>query len=459
MSYYSRSASAPLDSAHGLPHPRRLWAVLSVSLAVVLSVLDGSLANVALPTIASELHASAHASVWVVNGYQLAIITTLLPVAALAEHIGYRRVFRTGILIFTLSSAGCAWAHSLSGLVAARVIQGLGASAIMCCSSALLRLAYPSERFGKGLALNTFVVTLASAAGPTICAAMLSFTTWPWLYAINLPIGLLALLTARQLPFSPLQPRTFDALNILLNAFGMSAGVVGITLLNSTPWIAIILIIIAILSMRQLVMRSRIQETPLLPLDLFRIPRFRWAVSASFCMFSAQMCAFVTLPFYVQHELGLSIVHTGLLMTTWPVGASLANLAISPFIDRLRAASMSASGAILQTGGLVLLLMFHHGASDLRIAACMLLSGIGFGLFQAPNGRDMLSAAPRVRSGAAGGMQATARVSGQTCGAALAGLCFSLSIWQGSRLALGVAAGLSVIAVILNLNRRRALKE
>ncbi len=442
----------------GLPYPRRFWAVLSVSLAVVLSVLDGSLANVALPAIAMELHSSAHSSVWVVNGYQLAIISTLLPMAALAEYTGYRRVFCMGIIIFSLSSLGCALAHSMGMLVAARIVQGFGASAIMCCSSALLRHTYPVDSFGKGLARNTFVVTLSSAAGPSVCAVVLSVTTWQWLFVINVPIGLLAYLTAKALPATPSQERTFDIKNIILNAFGMSLGVIGLNQLNSSPWISLSLIAIAVLCVWRLVLRCQGQAAPLLPLDLFSIQRFRWAVGASFCMFSAQMCAFVALPFYMQHALGRSIVQTGLLMTAWPVGASLANLAISPFIDRLRAASMASIGAGGQIMGLMIILALPHSAPDYWIASGMLLSGIGFGFFQAPNGRDMLSAVPRARSGAAGGMQATARVNGQTWGAALAGLCFSFSVSQGSYIALAASAGFSASALVLNLSRRKAIR-
>ncbi|MFP1729010.1 MFS transporter [Lonsdalea quercina] len=439
----------------GLPGSRRVWAVLSVSLAVVLSVLDGTLANVALPTIAHSLNASAQTSVWVVNGYQLAIIATLLPMAALGEFISYRKVFSAGVVVFTLSSLGCAMADSMSGLIAARVIQGVGAAAVMCCTSALLRHTYPAKTFGRGLARNAFVVTASSAAGPSICAAVLSVAPWEWLFVINFPIGILALVCARALPMTPRQPRKFDLQAIVLNALGMSLGVIGLNELNHSPPLALTLILSAALCLWRLVNRCLGDDSPLLPLDLFKIPRFRWAIAASFCMFAAQMCAFVALPFYMQHSLGRTIVQTGLLMTAWPVGSSLANLGLSSFVDRVQAGSLCATGAGLQIIGLILIVALPHGTRDLWLLCGLFLAGVGFGFFQSPNSRDMLSAPPRSRSGAAGGMQAAARVNGQAWGTALAGLCFSLSASEGDDLALSASIGFSLIALLLNLRRRR----
>ncbi|KAF1022920.1 MAG: Riboflavin transporter RibZ [Paracidovorax wautersii] len=449
------AATPPVDD--GLPMPRRVWAILAVVLGIMLSVLDGTLANVALPTIAADLHASPSAAIWIVNAYQLAIIATLLPFAALGERVGYRRIFSGGVLVFTLASLACALAGSIEALVAARVVQGLAASAIMCCSSALLRYSYPAADLGKGIARNAFVVTVSSAAGPSICAAVLSVADWPWLFVLNVPIGIAALVACRTLPATPRQPRGFDLWSLLLNGLGMCLGVVGLGMLMHRPWVAVPLIALAALALWLLVRRSRGQATPLLPLDLFAIQRFRWAISASFCMFAAQMCAFVALPFYLQHTLGRSVVQTGLLMTAWPIGSSLTNLAISPFVDRVQAAGMCVISAALLIAGLALAALLPVGSHDGWMVFGLLLAGIGFGCFQAPNNREMLSAQPRTRSGAAGGMQATARVSGQAWGAVLAGLCFALSASHGGSIALGAAMAFGATAMAINLVRRQVL--
>src|SRR6201991_1432063 len=130
-------AHAPRGQPDGLPTPRRYWSMAAIWLALTMSVLDGAIANVALPTIARELNASAASSIWIVNAYQLAITVTLLPLAALGDRLGYRRVYMAGLAVFTLGSLGCALSHSLEQLTAARVLQGLGAGGIMSINSGL----------------------------------------------------------------------------------------------------------------------------------------------------------------------------------------------------------------------------------------------------------------------------------------------------------------------------------
>src|SRR5512144_2812705 len=131
-------AHAPPDAPDGLPVPRRYWSVATIWLAMAMSVLDGAIANVALPTIAHELNATAAASIWIVNAYQLAITVTLLPLAALGDRLGYRRVYIAGLAVFTLGSLGCALSHTLVSLTTARVLQGLGAGGIMSINAALV---------------------------------------------------------------------------------------------------------------------------------------------------------------------------------------------------------------------------------------------------------------------------------------------------------------------------------
>ncbi|MGH7034987.1 MAG: MFS transporter, partial [Stellaceae bacterium] len=173
----------------GLPVPQRYWAMITVGLAVTMSTLDSSIANVALPTIATDLGASPASSIWIVNAYQLAITVTLLPLAALGDRLGYRRVYMVGLAVFTLGSLGCALSHTLASLTAARVLQGLGAGGIMSINAALVRFTYPKRLLGRGIGLNALVISVSAAIGPTVAAAILSRWSWEWLFAINVPIG------------------------------------------------------------------------------------------------------------------------------------------------------------------------------------------------------------------------------------------------------------------------------
>src|SRR5579864_2486485 len=141
-------------SADGLPVPRRYWAIATIVLAISMSVLDSSIANVALPSIARDFHASNAASIWVINAYQIAILAALLPLASLGEIVGYRRISQAGLLVFTLASLACACATSLPALSAARIVQGLGAAGIMSVNAALVRFTYPQRLLGRAIGIN-----------------------------------------------------------------------------------------------------------------------------------------------------------------------------------------------------------------------------------------------------------------------------------------------------------------
>src|SRR6202167_2270627 len=173
----------------GLPQPERGWAISTIAVGLIMPVMDGAIANVALPTIARDLDASPAFSIWIVNGYQLAITISLLPLASLGEIIGYRRVYLAGLLLFTLASLFCALSHTLLLLTIARIMQGFGAAGIMSVNAALVRFTYPRAQLGRGIGLNALVVAISAAVGPTVASVILAVGTWPYLFAINVPLG------------------------------------------------------------------------------------------------------------------------------------------------------------------------------------------------------------------------------------------------------------------------------
>ena len=203
--------------------PRRLWAILAVAFGVSLSVIDSAIANVALPTIGLELGISAADSIWIVNAYQLAIMVSLLSFSALGDVVGYRKVYIGGLMLFTVASVGCALSTSLPTLVLARVMQGFGAAAVTSVNTTLIRIIYPKAQLGRGMGINATVVAVSSVAGPTLAAGILSVAQWPWLFAVNIPIGLVALwLSHRFLPDNPVRvsARRFDWRDAVMNATG-----------------------------------------------------------------------------------------------------------------------------------------------------------------------------------------------------------------------------------------------
>ncbi len=443
------------DPDDGVPLPQRTLAILTIGLATGMAVMDGAIANIALPTIAVDLHATPSASIWVINAYQLAVTVTLLPLASLGEIYGYRRVYQTGLAVFTVASLACALSHSLLGLTAARVLQGLGAAGIMSVNSALTRYVYPRSLLGRGLGLNALVAATCSAVGPTVASGVLAVSTWPWLFAINVPIGLAAFgIAMRVLPGTPLAANRFDGGSAALNAATFGLLIMGVdgyahgeTGLAATIELAACAVLGALLVRRQLDRAS-----PLLPVDLLRIPLFRLSAATSVLSFGAQTLAFVSLPFWLQGSLGWTATQTGLLMTPWPVATAIAAPVAGRLADRHSAGLLGGVGMGVFTAGLLLLALLPAGAGAVDIGWRMAVCGMGFGFFQSPNNRAMISAAPLSRSGGASGMLGTARLLGQTFGAALVALIFSLT-QQGVKPALLVAAGFSAAGAVASALR------
>jgi DHA2 family multidrug resistance protein-like MFS transporter len=445
-----------MDHEQGLPYPQRYWAILVVALGITLAVLDGAIANVALPTIARNLNASPADSIWVVNAYQLAITISLLPLASLGDRIGYHRVYMAGLALFTLASFGCALSGSLTSLAVARVIQGFGAAGIMSVNTALVRMIYPPEHLGRGVSINASVVAVSAVIGPTVASGVLAIAPWPWLFAINVPIGIAALLVGRKaLPRTPGHRRPYDYLSALMNAavFGLAITAIdGLGHGEHRPYVIAEFVAAGVIGYF-FVRRQLTQTAPLLPVDLLRIPIFALSIATSFCSFTAQMLTFVSLPFLLQNTLGMTQVETGFLMTPWPMVIVFIAPLAGMLSDRYSAGVLGGIGLALLSAGLLLLATTGAHPAPFDIAWRMALCGLGFGLFQSPNNRQMLSSAPRNRSGGASGMLGTARLSGQTLGAALVAMIFGFAPQHGATITLIVAACFAAVAALVSLLR------
>jgi DHA2 family multidrug resistance protein-like MFS transporter len=426
----------------GLRGTRLIAAVGTLIVAIFMAALDTSIANTALPTIAHDLHAQPADSVWIVNAYQLAVVMTLLPFASLGEIFGYRRVYGCGLALFTVASLLCALSYSLPTITTARIVQGFGASGIMSVNTALIRFIYPSRSLGRGFGINALTVAVSTAVGPSVAAAILSVASWQWLFAINVPIGVIALSLVRVLPLTRRNNHTFDLRSAVLNAatFGFLIFAIGEGAHSASWVVTVACVAISLTSGTFLILRQLALPAPLLPVDLYRRPMFALSSATSVCSFIAQGLAFVALPFYFQTVLGFSAVQTGLLLTPWPVMTGLAAPFAGPMADRYPSAILCGAGLAILSLGLALIAFLPGHPSTWGIVWRMMICGTGFGFFQSPNLRAIMTSAPPERSGGASGIVATSRLTGQSIGAAMVALCFSLSMVYGPSLALGLGA-------------------
>lgn len=448
--------------ADGLAEPARRLAITSLAIGVGMASLDTAIANTALPAIAAQLGATPAASVWIINSYQLAMVATLLPFAALGEVVGYRRVAIWGLALFTLASLACALAWSLPVLVVARLFQGVGAAAIMGVNTAMLRAIYPKSLLGRGFGTNALVVAVAFAVGPTTASLILSAASWPLLFAINIPLGLAAVILGRRaLPVTPRASHQVDlvtalynvaAFGLLILSFGDAAHQVGMIKLSLELAATAIFFVL-------LLRRQASQSAPMLPTDLLRLPMFSLSVMTSVATFAAQALAFIALPFYFERSLGRSAIETGFLMTPWAVLVAIMAPIAGRLSDRYSPGVLGGIGLSTLALGLLSLVLMPSEPTVWDISWRMAVCGVGFGFFQAPNLKAFMSSAPAERGGGASGMVATSRLIGQASGAAIVAYCFTISLVHGAEIALSIAAGFAGIAGIASFARMAVVRS
>jgi DHA2 family multidrug resistance protein-like MFS transporter len=443
----------------GLPLPQRYWAIVTLAIGMVVSVLDSSIANIALPTIARQIGATPSQSIWVINAYQLAVVVFLLPLASLGDIFGYRRIYAAGFAVFTAAALLSALSYSLPMLATGRALQGVGAAGMMSVNTALVRFTYPRRQLGRGIAMTAVAVSVSSAAGPSVAAAILAVASWHWLFAVSVPIGLVTfILSLRLLPRTPPSEHRFDPASAVLSALAFAALIGGINGIgHGQAGVFVGAELTGALAVGYVLVRRQARSPmPLLPVDLFRRPVFALSVATSVATFVAQGITFVTLPFYFQDVLGRSQVATGLLMTPWPVMVSLVAPVAGRLADRYPAGILGGIGLGVLSLGYLSLALLPAEPATFDILWRMMVCGLGFGFFSSPNNRAIVASAPRERSGGAGAIQSTARLLGQTIGAALVALIFGFahpSAGAGPTVAILIASGFSAAAAIASLAR------
>ncbi len=438
------------------------WAVLALAGAgVFMTTLDASIVNISLPSIARSFGTELGGPVeWVVIGYLVVIAALLLSFGRLADLIGRKAVFIVGLAVFTTGSALSGAAPSLLALIGARAIQGIGGALLFAVNLAMISTAFPARERGRALGINSVIVALGISTGPTVGGLITQNLTWRWIFYINVPIGIVAvLLTLRYLR----QPRSegrshFDPLGAICFGIGLAALTLGLSFGEEWGWSSaqlIASIVIALVSLvAAVVVEGRVHD-PVVDLALVRQRVFASAsVSFILCQLALFAVSFL-MPFYFEELRGFSAEQSGLLLT--PLSLSLGVVApiSGSLADRIGSRWLSPGGLALATLGLVFLSQLGPNSSTWSIVWRLVVAGVGQGIFQAPNTRALMGAAPRSKQGQASGLLATERVVGQSVSVAIAGAIFTslggaaagLALSSGTVLAPGDLAALRSIFV------------
>lgn len=440
----------------GLPQPRRLVAIAAISFGTALVVIDSAIATVALPTIARDLQVEPSAAVAVVTVYQLVLVMLLLPMSGLGDRIGLRRLYQLGQIVFTIATLLCFFAKSLPFLLLVRGVQAAGAAAVLSVSVALLRRIYPKAHLGRGMGINSVVVSSFTALAPTLGGIILAFGPWPWVFACALPFAVISLLLGRALPDPPGRSEPYDVLGAVLCAamFGLIIGGLESGVHGDSPVVSAAIVLAGVFIGVLFVRRERHEAAPILPIDLLGRPVISLSVIGAFTAFVASMTLLLSLPFRLQHDFGFSPTEVGAAIAPWP----LTTLFVAPMAgwlsDRYPAGIMGGIGMTLAIAGLVSMAFLPAHPAWLDLAWRMSLTGAGFGIFLSPNARLIIGSAPIDRAAAAGGLISTTRMVGQTIGATLVAALLAFGIGDGMTPPL-ISAGLALVAGLCSVARLR----
>ncbi len=408
------------------------WAIFFlVAIGIFMATLDSSIVNISLPTMARGFGVPLSGAIeWVVIAYLVATTSVLLTAGRLADLLGRKVVWIAGLMLFTASSALCGLAPSLSMLIAARAVQGVGGALLMAVGPAMLTSAFPAQERGRALGINATNVALGTSLGPILGGVLTASLSWRWIFYVNVPIGLIGLMATLLILKERihLKAARFDPLGALLIAVGMAGLTAGLSFGQELGWTSPLILSVLLMGILALIALPFVEQrvpNPVIVLALLRNRVFDSSIVSLLFSFLALFAVSFLMPFYLEQLRSFSTLQAGLLLTPVPVTLAL----IAPFsgslADRIGSRWLTAGGLTIACLGLVLMSQLNEHSSLFDMVWRMVLTSIGQGLFQAPNNSALLGSAPRHLQGSASGFLATARTIGQSLSVALAGAIFA----------------------------------
>ena len=407
------------------PHPWRVFAATSVGVVAVFLSLSGL--TVALPTVTRELGASGAESTWILLGYMLVTTALILVFGRLADIIGRRPLYLAGLAVFTAATGLCMLAPSATWLIAARVLQGIGAAAVVTNNTALLTDTFPAHSLGRALGWNATVAAVAQVVGPVIGGAATAVFGWRGLFVVVLPVGLLAIAVSLWViprgPRKAVKREPFDMAGAVLSTVLLTAVVLALTPgVTWLPWLpracgAVSLVLAVVFAVVQ-IRRAH----PLVDLTLFRNRGIALVLAAVLVNAIATYAVTLLVSLYGQAVGGISAVTAGVLLMPVAIGTVVAAAAAGSLMLRFTPRALTATGMALNAVGLlgVTAMLSPDGAALAATAPFLFVLGCGTGLFMTPSTSALMLTAPAERRGIANGLRSTLQNVGYLLSTALA---------------------------------------
>ncbi|MFP4440352.1 MAG: MFS transporter [Chloroflexaceae bacterium] len=407
-------------------YSRKWYAMAAVAMGIFLSTIDGSIVNIALPTLERELNTTFAIVQWVALGYFLTVTILLLSVGRLADIIGKKLLYTLGFIIFTVGSGLCGVAPTIAWLIGFRVLQAVGAAMMMALGPAIVTEAFPPSERGKALGITGLMVSIGIVVGPALGGVLIEQFSWHWIFFVNIPVGIVGILIVlRFVPDTrPPGGQRFDYLGAATLCLSLLGLLLGLTLgqqfgfdqqiirMLFAGWIIFLLIFIFI------EWKSR---QPMVDLTLFRNSLFSINLINGLISFILVAGSLMLIPFYLENILGYDTQRVGLLLAPVPIALGVAAPIAGALSDRVGTRAITIVGLLVMLVGYAGLMSLDTHTSVLGYILRFLPVGLGMGIFQSPNNSAVMGTVPQTRLGVASGLLAMTRTLGQTVGIALLG--------------------------------------
>ncbi|MEO5588502.1 MAG: MFS transporter [Gemmatimonadaceae bacterium] len=414
-------------------YSRKWWVMLAVAMGIFLGTIDGSIVNVALPTLVEEMHTTFAHVQWVVLGYLLTLASLVLSIGRLGDIIGKKPIYTVGFGVFTLGSVLAGFAPNVGWLIGFRVFQAVGAAMLFALGFAIITEAFPREERGRALGVTGAIVSVGIVIGPTLGGLLIDSLGWRWIFFVNLPIGIIGTFTSmRFIPNVPAAGRErFDfagagvfflaLLSLMLSLTMAQLRGFGDPLVLGLAWFAVVAIGLFIAIERR-------TEQPMLDLSLFSNRLLSVNLFTGWASFAAIAGILVLLPFYLENVLGYAPRTVGLLLVSAPLALGLAAPLSGSISDRVGPRPVIVTGLSVLLVGYLLMTTLSTGTSALRYVIVLIPVGLGMGIFQSPNNSAIMGSVPPHRLGVTSGLLTITRITGQLSGILVLGTIWSARV-------------------------------